>query len=232
MPFRDFDELVDQWKPNRGIEDSNTPPYSWYTDHGFFEQEVARVFQRAWLPVGRVDQVEKPGQYFTGSIVDNPFVVVRSIEDGKLYAHHNVCRHKGSIVALQDEDSVHNSCAFFQCPFHGWEYRHDGTLKKAPMLGRQVRFDEERFGLPPICVETWGPLIFLDLDGPFGGTANPRDLSVDVKELDDVLSASNWDKLKFYKREIFELNCNWKVFVDNSLDGCYHCVYAHEQLAS
>jgi choline monooxygenase len=230
MPYKEFDELVDQWEPNRGIEDSSTPPRAWYTDQGFFEQEVARVFQRCWMPVGRLDQVEQPGQYFTGDIVSNPFVVVRSVDDGKLYAHHNVCRHKGSIVAQQEED-VHVRCSFFQCPFHGWEYRHDGSLKKAPMLGKQKDFNEERFGLPPICLDTWGPLIFLDLDGPFGGLANPRKLQDDVKDLDAILEQTNWTKLKYFKRVVYEMKCNWKVFVDNALDGCYHCIYAHEQLA-
>lgn len=230
MPYREFDHLVNQWDPNRGIEDSCAPPHSWYTDPAFFEQEVARVFQRSWLPVGRLDQLEKPGQYFTGDIAGNPYVVVRSIDDGKLYAHHNVCRHKGAIVAQQEDDSPHR-CSFFQCSFHGWEYRHDGSLKKAPMLGKQSNFNLERHGLPPICVETWGPLIFLDLDGPFGGKLNPRDLQEDVKELDQLLSSTKWSELKFFKRVVYELKCNWKVFVDNSLDGCYHCVYAHEQLA-
>ena len=156
--------------------------------------------------------------------------MVRSADDNKLYAHHNVCRHKGSIVALQEGDS-HVSCSFFQCPFHGWEYRHDGSLKKAPVLGKQHDFNHERYGLPPICVETWGPLIFLDLDGPVGGLSNPRNLKEDVKELDAILGATNWTQLKYFKRVSYELKCNWKVFVDNSLDGCYHCIYAHEQLA-
>jgi choline monooxygenase len=230
MHTKDFDEILSQWEPNRGIEDSAAPPCSWYTDPSFYEQEVNRVFQRCWLPAGRLDQVEKPGQYFTGNIVGNPYVVVRGAHDGKLYAHHNVCRHKGAIVAKQIDESPH-SCSFFQCPFHGWEYHHDGSLKKAPMLGRQTTFNSKRSGLSPISLETWGPLIFIDLDGPFGGKGNPRNLKADVKELDDLLSATNWANLKFSKRVVYELNCNWKVFVDNSLDGCYHCIYAHEQLA-
>jgi choline monooxygenase len=230
MPYNEFDDLVDQWDPGRGIEDSSTPPRSWYTDPGFYEQEVARVFQRCWLPVGRLDQVEQRGQYFTGDIANNPYVVVRSADDNKLYAHHNVCRHKGSIVAKQEGDA-HVRCSFFQCPFHGWEYKHDGSLKKAPMLGKQHDFQQERFGLPPICVDTWGPLVFLDLDGPFGGLSNPRTLLGDVKELDDILAPTKWNDLKYFKRVVYEMTCNWKVFVDNALDGCYHCIYAHEQLA-
>ncbi|MBX9690923.1 MAG: Rieske 2Fe-2S domain-containing protein [Cyanobacteria bacterium] len=231
MPFKQqFDDILEQWEPNRGIEDSSAPPYTWYTDEQFFQQEINRVFQRSWLPVGRLDQVQSPGQYFTGDIAGNPYVVVRSADDSKLYAHHNVCRHKGAIVALQEDDS-HHKCAFFQCPFHGWEYRHDGCLKKAPMLGQQRKFTTERHGLNPISVNSWGPLVMIDLDGPFGGEGNPRDLKADVKELDEVLSATGWNNMKFFKRVVYEMKCNWKVFVDNSLDGCYHCIFAHEKLA-
>ena len=99
------------------------------------------------------------------------------------------------------------------------------------MLGKQTNFNQSRSGLPPICLETWGPLVFLDLDGPFGGLSNPRSLKEDVKELDEILALTHWSELKFFKRVVYEVNCNWKVFIDNSLDGCYHCVYAHEQLA-
>jgi phenylpropionate dioxygenase-like ring-hydroxylating dioxygenase large terminal subunit len=201
MVYKDFDELLEQWDPNRGIEDSATPPRSWYTDPDFYQQEISRIFERCWLPVGRLDQVEHPSQYFTGEIAGNPFVVVRAAEDGKLYAHHNVCRHKGAIVARQEE-GVHVSCAFFQCPFHGWEYNHSGSLKKAPLLGPQHGFNKERSGLPSISVDIWGPLIFLDLDGPFGGLSNPRNLKEDVKELNDILEASNWTKLKYSKRVV------------------------------
>lgn len=228
MPYKMFDNLMDQFDPTRGIEDSHTPPYQWYTDQSFYDIEVERIFQKCWLPIGRLDQVDKPGRYFTGEICGNPYVVVRG-EDSQLYAHHNVCRHKGAIVA-QCEDNTPHRCAFFQCPFHGWEYHHNGKLKKAPMLGQQKNFKGEHYGLSPICIDTWGPMIFADLDGPFGGDGNPRSLQSDVADLNSVLE-TKWSHLKFFTRKVYEMNCNWKVFVDNSLDGCYHCIYAHEQLA-
>jgi len=101
------------------------------------------------------------------------------------------------------------------------------------MLGKQVSFNTARYGLQPIAVDTWGPLVFLDLDGKtIKGENNPRSLAEDVKDLDAILEPTGWNNLKFFHREVYTMNCNWKVFVDNSLDGCYHCLYAHEQLAA
>jgi choline monooxygenase len=70
--------------------------------------------------------------------------------------------------------------------------------------------------------------VFLDLDGPFGGEGNPRNLQADVGELTAFLG----DRLSKLKCEpslskSYDMNCNWKVFADNSLDGGYHVKYTH-----
>ena len=229
MAYKEFKETLDSFDPTRGIEDSRTPPYKWYTDPDFFDREVGQVFQKCWLPVGHVGQIQEPGDYFIGEITGNPYVVVRG-NDGNIYAHHNVCRHKGAVVAQQEDDQKH-SCHFFQCPFHGWEYNLDGSLKKAPMLGKQKSFNPERYGLPPIGVAQWGPFIFVDLDAKLvAGQEQSRDLKKDIQGIAEYIEPT-FQNLRFYKKFEYELNCNWKVFIDNSLDGGYHVKYAHEGLA-
>jgi len=99
------------------------------------------------------------------------------------------------------------------------------------MIGPQKSFELKRYGLKPISVGTWGPFVFLDLDGPFGGEGNPRDLEKDVEHIAQYVDKSGFEGLKFYKRFAYEMDCNWKVFVDNSLDGGYHVKYAHVGLA-
>lgn len=224
-----FREQLDAFDPHRPMVESVTPPKSWYTDVDFYEEEVARIFQRNWIPVGRVDAVQFPGDYLTVEVANNPCVVVRG-EDGQLYAHHNVCRHKGAIVAHQEDEGRH-SCDFFQCPYHGWQYDLNGRLKKAPMLGPQKDFDARSEGLQPIGVQTWGPFVFIDMDAAVGGRNNPRDLHADVAPLEEALVGLGFDHLKFHRRYTYDMNCNWKVFADNSLDGGYHVKYAHESLA-
>ncbi|MCA9261880.1 MAG: Rieske 2Fe-2S domain-containing protein [Planctomycetales bacterium] len=229
MSHPHLQSLLDQFDPTLEIEQSLTPPGSWYVDPEFFEFERRQVFQRCWIAAGRTDQVQLPGDYFTGDLVGNPYVVVRGDEQ-TLYGHHNVCRHKGAVVASQEDESRHR-CDHFQCPYHGWEYRLDGSLKKAPLLGPQASFRPERNGLSPLSVDTWGPLVFVDLDGSLAGTHNPRNLQDDVSPLATPLEELGFSKLRFYKRLTYDMACNWKVFVDNSLDGGYHVKYAHAGLA-
>jgi choline monooxygenase len=225
----DLSAALDAFDPNLPIEASLTPPAEWYTLPEFHQLEVRRIFEKCWIPVGRLDQLERPGAYFAGQVCGNPYVVVRG-DDQRLYGHHNVCRHKGAIVAQQEDDSPHN-CRFFQCPYHGWEYHHDGQLKRAPMMGKQERFRRDDYGLQPISVDTWGPFVFIDLDGPSGGVDNPRELHADLEPLKGPLEELGFEHLKFHRRYVYEMNCNWKVFADNSLDGGYHVKYAHEGLA-
>ncbi len=98
-------------------------------------------------------------------------------------------------------------------------------------MGKMANFDVVDFRLPPISVEQWGPFVLIDLDGPVGGEDNPRDLAADVAPLQKPLTDLGFDSMQWIERRTYTINCNWKVFVDNSLDGGYHVAYAHEQLA-
>ena len=81
-----------RFDPKIPIERALTPPASWYVLPEFLAHERDRVFRRTWQAVGRVDQVAKPGDYFAGCLLDDPYVVLRD-GDGTLRAFHNVCRH-------------------------------------------------------------------------------------------------------------------------------------------
>ena len=70
-------------------------PGDFYTSHETYELEKERIFQKDWLCVGRVEEFEKPGDYLTLCIADEPIVVVRD-EESQLRAFYNVCRHRGT----------------------------------------------------------------------------------------------------------------------------------------
>ncbi len=214
-----------QFDPTLSVEAAPTPPALWYTDPGVLEAEKREVFQKAWIAVGRLDQLAEPGSYFTGELVGNPYVVLRD-EAGELRAFHNVCRHHAAVVAQEC-----GKARELVCPYHGWTYRLDGSLRKAPHMGKMEGFDVKEFGLPPISVDSWGPLVMLDLDGPAGGPNNPTDLAADVAPLAGPLDKLGFASMRWVERRTYTMDCNWKVFVDNSLDGGYHVAYAHERLA-
>ena len=208
-----------RFDPELPIERAWTPPASWYVQPEFLAIERQRVFRRSWQAVGRLDQVKAPGDYFTGAIVDDPYVVLR--DDGaSLRAFHNVCRHHASQVC-QGEGALKE----IVCPYHGWTYRLDGGLTRAPRLGKNELFTREGFSLKPAAVDTLGPLIFLYLGD------DPPPLSGQIGELAGRLDALRTSQLKFAARRSYDIRCNWKVYVDNYLDGGYHVSVLHKALA-
>jgi choline monooxygenase len=210
---------IARFDPTLPIESAWTPPASWYTRPEFLDLERERLFRRTWQAVGRVDQVPNPGDYFTGCLVDDPYVVLRD-QDGTLRAFHNVCRHHAAEVC-----SGVGNLTELVCPYHGWTYRLDGGLTRAPRLGKSAVFDRKLFSLKPAAVQAWGPLIFIQL----GDTPEP--LESQLSPLAPRLAASRTEELAFVARRSYELRCNWKVYVDNYLDGGYHVSVLHKALA-
>lgn len=215
-----------RFDPTAPLEQAHTPPYSWYMDAEMLEYEKNGIFEKSWLCVGRSDQVLKPGDYFTGDILGNPYVVVRD-EHGVLRAFHNVCRHHAAEVA-----SEHGNCAELVCPYHGWAYKLDGSIKKMPHMGKVCNFDVSRNGLKPISVDTWGPLVFIDMDGSWTqDNKDVRDLQKDIELIVKPIEEIGISGMKHVERRVYDMKCNWKIFIDNGLDGGYHVAYVHERLA-
>jgi len=196
------------------------PPSSWYNDRRFYELERDTVFRNNWLIVARADQVRKRGDYVAGSITGEPHVIVRN-EDGALNAFFNVCRHHAAQVM-----SGTGCTESLVCPYHGWTYGLDGRLLRAPELGAVRDFDRGAFGLVPMSVESWCDLLFISM------AKTPAPLSPQFTELAQRLRAMQVDTLQFVARRTYRIACNWKVYVDNYLDGGYHVGYLHQGLAA
>ena len=213
--------------PNIPLESSKAPPYTWYTEQEVFDSEKSSIFQKSWLCVGRTEQVNKPGKFFSGNMMGNPYVVVRG-EDGVLRAFHNICSHKGAELAVGK-----GSCDEFVCPYHGWTYNHKGEPCNLPHIGKQDKgFNIALLGLKPMSVKEWGPLVFVDFDGSWTNKDQDcRDLEKDLEPIYGVLHTGGFTNMKHVERRTYDLDCNWKVFVDNGLDGGYHVASVHEKLA-
>jgi choline monooxygenase len=113
-----------------------------------------------------------------------------------------------------------------QCPYHGWTYGLDGSLKGVPDFEGVKNFDRSKNGLIPISVDTWEKFVFICLD------QRAPSLKQFLGELVERFKPLQLHKLKFCERREFILKCNWKVFVDNYLDGGYHVPYLHKGLNS
>ncbi len=219
---------------------ASTPPASWYVEPDVFALERRAVFGRHWLAVARVEQLAGPGAFVTGECAGLPFVITRDAA-GDLHALHNVCRHKAAAVA--------QGCGradALTCPYHGWTYDLDGGLRRAPRAGAMADFDREAAALPAMACETWGPYVFVnaDVDAPalrpqlaslglvLAGTP---DAAHDGGAAPDVApdAAQAWaGDLTWVAARHYGLDCNWKVFCDNYLDGGYHVAGLHPELGA
>ncbi|WP_372367967.1 aromatic ring-hydroxylating dioxygenase subunit alpha [Candidatus Uabimicrobium sp. HlEnr_7] len=202
------------------IESGFTPPSSWYNDQQFFKLEEKSVFMNHWLYVGRIDQLPERGSYFCGHFISQPYVVVRD-EQNNINAFYNVCRHHAACVAKGE-----GKAQKFVCPYHSWTYDLQGKLSHAPRLDGIKNFSKKDYGLVPIPTVVFGPFIFV-----FFGE-NPWDFLTEHSALESQLKETAYENLHFAKRIEYTINCNWKVFVDNYLDGGYHVPYLHKGLAS
>lgn len=218
--------LVDQFDPTIPIERAVTPPSSWYTDPSFYALELDSVFYRGWQAVGYTEQINNPGDFFTGRLGNVEFVVCRD-DHGKIQAFHNVCRHHASLLAY---GSGRKTC--FVCPYHGWTYGLDGALLKATRITGIQDFNKHEFGLVPVKVAIWGPFVLANME---------QEIDSDVEIVESKWLGSSSDVLKnngvdsslsYVCRREYTIECNWKVFCDNYLDGGYHVPYAHKDLAS
>jgi choline monooxygenase len=219
---RSVASLLNLYRPENPLEKASTIPSPWYFDPRIARLENERVFAHTWQVAGRVDQVCEKGQFFTVDLGDEPLVVARG-EDGVLRAFYNVCRHHAAAVVTEAQGCAKQ----FRCPYHGWTYGNDGTLKGMVEFEGVCDFDRAKNGLVSVAVDTWENFVFVNLDG----TAGPlKDFLANIPRLVAPLRLT--EKLKYFDRRIYTLNCNWKVYVDNYLDGGYHVPHAHKCLSS
>ena len=214
-------EIVSRFDPAKPLTTASTIPGPWYTDAGIAELERKTVFSRTWQMVGRAEQVAAPGQYITAEVGGEPVLVVRG-QDGVLRGFFNVCRHHAAAVMTEPCGTA----ARLQCPYHGWTYGLDGSLKGVPDFEGVGDFDRKQNGLVPLSVDVWEKFVFVHLD------PNPMLLSEYVGEMVQQFRPLHLDGLHFAGRREWIIDCNWKVFVDNYLDGGYHVPYLHKGLNS
>ncbi len=216
-----IEQILSSYDDHAPLARASTIPSAWYVDARIAELERLSVFSKTWQLVARTEQVEVPGQFVSTTVAGEPIVVVRG-NDEVLRAFYNVCRHHAAAVVTQPCGQA----SLLHCPYHGWNYGLDGSLKGMPEFDGVENFDRAQNGLVPIRVETWECFVFINLDQDaapltdFLGGLVPRVAPLGIS------------KLHYFDRRTYNINCNWKVFVDNYLDGGYHVPHLHKGLNS
>ena len=196
---------------------ASTLPSRYYVDPAVLAAEERSVFAKTWQLAGRAEQVREPGSYFTANVGGEPLLIVRGA-DGELRAMSNVCRHRAGPVAKGE-----GKRPVLQCGYHGWTYGLDGRLLKTPEMQGIDCFDQREMALPEFRAGVWNELVFVNLHP----SAPP--LREFLGDLGDKLERRSYAGYRLAARKEWFLDCNWKVYVDNYLEG-YHIPIVHPGL--
>jgi choline monooxygenase len=216
-PALDMPNPLESLHIDQDVSRAWTLPAKFYFDTDVFTAEKETILARTWQVVGHRDQVKNAGDYFTAELVGEPLLIVRGTDD-KLRAFYNVCRHRAGPPAQGC-----GSRKLFRCGYHGWTYGLDGALISATEIEGVERFCPEDFALVPLQVEEWLNFIFVNLDPK----ATP--LLESLGELTFQAERFPITAMKLFERRSYEMNCNWKTYVDNYLEG-YHLPSVHPGL--
>ena len=213
---RDIFDPANFAEVRRPTVEASVLPACCYTSPEWYQREIETMFKKEWLMVGRADRIPNAGDYFCVDIAGEPVIVVRD-HAGQVRAHSASCRHRGTPVA-----SGEGNCKAFQCPYHRWVYSLEGDLLGAPEMQRTKNFDRADYGLVPVRLESWEGFLFINFD-----PGAPR-LAEFLGDLTEKMAQYRLSELVWTRRKVYTLECNWKVYVDNSIE-CYHLPTVHEK---
>jgi choline monooxygenase len=188
------------------LREASTLPVECYLSEEFYRREVENIFKKCWNLIGREDYIRKPGNYFTRELVGISLIVMRGADD-KIRAFVNACRHRGT--KLLDGTG---QCEAVACPYHGWTYNQDGSLRSFNAMGEARNLDPKDYGLLEVKLETWQGFIFINFDQ---GCAP---LKQSLGNFAEHTESYNWSEMVTVRHRETVIKTNWKSYVENSME--------------
>ena len=202
---------------------TKTLPAWAYKNEEFFQLEMDHVLDTSWQIVGHLSEIAKAGDYMTLDYANRRVFVIRD-KKGEIKAFHNVCRHRAARLCLGKGGNHRFNIV---CPYHGWSYAFDGSLKAMPAKETFPDLDASKFGLKPVELDMWNGFVFVRLKddgGPKVGELLARyDAELKPYRLADVVPIDEDCPGE-------PINVDWKNMMDNYLEG-YHINIGHPGLA-
>lgn len=201
------------------LDEATALDASFYTDPAAFASEQREVFGRSWQLAAHSGELCDAGDHVVCEVAGKPVLITR--DSGMvLHAFYNVCRHRAGPVATCNGKGAKR----LHCAYHGWTYGLDGQLRAATEMQDARDFDVANIRLPRVQVREWQGLVFVALDD---GVPAFDDI---FKGIGERIAPVDLAAMRFAKRDSYELACNWKVYVDNFLEG-YHLPFVHPGLS-
>ncbi len=192
-----------------------------YEDPAIFDVEMEKIFGKAWVWVAHESEVPGKGNFKLSHVGTQPVIVSRD-RRGEVHVIVNRCRHRAATVCEVKKGKTSS----FQCPYHGWGYALDGSLRAIPYAeGYSEDFDKSKMGLKKLRTEIYQGMIFATFDQ-------------DAEPLEDFLgNAKLWIDLfmkqgggypvKALGEHQFKVPMNWKIQLENTTDA-YHFPVVHK----
>lgn len=202
------------------LETSTALPATYYVDAAMAGIDRAAIFDRAWQLVAHVSQLRDAGDHVVADLAGLPVIAVRGA-DGAIRAFHNVCRHRAGPIAQCDGLGA----KALRCRYHGWTYTLEGQLRSAPEMKDVEDFDVADIRLPQLAVTIWQGLVFAAVDAPHAPPFADFVAGIDAR----LGPGRGLEHYGSHHRASYDIACNWKVYVDNYLEG-YHVPHVHPGL--
>ena len=201
---------------------TRTLPAACYLSDDVWAEERERIWFDQWVAVGRTDDVVDVGDRVVVDLAGESVIVVRAA-DG-LHAFYNVCQHRGTELVDRDGPPCGSFAAVIRCPYHGWTYALDGSLRASPFFERPDGPDAKPIRLSELAVAEWGGFMFVrDTPG--------EDLAAQLGAVVDRVSRYPLDILRRGLTYRYDVAANWKVIAEN-YNECYHCGPVHPELCA
>ena len=208
---RSIQELIAGQKRGYALEQR------FYTDPDIYELELERLVARNWILAGHESEFAEPGDFKVFRVARESAIIVRG-DDGELRAFANVCRHRGSLVCLEEKGNTSK----FACPYHGWTYDTNGRLVAARDMPDD--FNREAFSLHPVSIGVVHGLILVAF------SVDPPSLDGAIRDLAEPMAMFDFPDLKVAAHKVYDIAANWKLSIENYQE-CYHCATAHPDYA-
>lgn len=200
------------------LEKAETIPSGWYHSDDIFRFEKEALFSSHWQLACHKSELPEVGDTYSLEVAGNPLLLVRESDDN-INAFYNVCKHRGGPVSVKK-----GTTSVLQCQYHGWTYLLDGSLRGVPHFKKVELFDKKDFGLKSVRLDQWEGLLFVSLDDDIAP------VSEYFEGIAETIAPADLSEYQHQETVTYNINCNWKVYVDNFLEG-YHIPIVHPELA-
>ena len=189
-------------------------PIERYKSREFHELEKEKLWNKTWQVACRVEEIPEVGDHYLYDICDDSVIVVRTAPD-TIKAYVNACLHKGNALCIESGHAKE-----FRCPYHGWTWSLDGSLKALTGAWDFEHVNREEFGLPEVKLDIWGGFVFVNLDD------DCQPLLDYLEILPELLSEEEFSKRYKAVHVSQVVPCNWKIALEAFSEG-YHIAETH-----